>query len=154
LDSGANPAPKPVGIYRPALIVGQHLYMSGHGPLLPDNRLMRGRVELFYAVVAAVAAAEVPPEPPHAWQQVAAVGLLRGGPDPEVVVEFQRRRGGLFAADRAVELAVPRLRHEHLAEVGGGLRRLPAARNCLRDSSIEGGLRKGTAHQGISQMKG
>jgi enamine deaminase RidA (YjgF/YER057c/UK114 family) len=37
------PAPKPVGVYKPALIVGQHLYVSGHGPLLPDNTLMRGR---------------------------------------------------------------------------------------------------------------
>ena len=38
------PAPKPVGVYKPALVVGQHLYVSGHGPLLPDNTLMRGRV--------------------------------------------------------------------------------------------------------------
>jgi len=38
------PAPKPVGVYKPALIVGQHLYVSGHGPLLPDGSLMRGRV--------------------------------------------------------------------------------------------------------------
>lgn len=40
------PAPKPVGLYKPALIVGQHLYLSGHGPLLPDNTLLRGRVGL------------------------------------------------------------------------------------------------------------
>ncbi|MFM8633642.1 MAG: RidA family protein [Planctomycetia bacterium] len=38
------PAPKPVGVYKPALVVGQHLYVSGHGPLLPDGTLMRGRV--------------------------------------------------------------------------------------------------------------
>jgi enamine deaminase RidA (YjgF/YER057c/UK114 family) len=38
------PAPKPVGVYKPCLVVGQHLYLSGHGPLLPDNTLMRGRV--------------------------------------------------------------------------------------------------------------
>lgn len=38
------PAPKPVGVYKPALIVGQHLYVSGHVPLLPDGTLMRGRV--------------------------------------------------------------------------------------------------------------
>jgi len=38
------PAPKPVGVYKPALIVDRHLYVSGHGPLLPDNTLMRGRV--------------------------------------------------------------------------------------------------------------
>jgi enamine deaminase RidA (YjgF/YER057c/UK114 family) len=33
-----------VGVYKPALIVGQHIYLSGHGPLLPDGSLMRGRV--------------------------------------------------------------------------------------------------------------
>jgi enamine deaminase RidA (YjgF/YER057c/UK114 family) len=38
------PAPKPVGVYKPFLISGQHVYVSGHGPLLPDNTLMRGRV--------------------------------------------------------------------------------------------------------------
>jgi enamine deaminase RidA (YjgF/YER057c/UK114 family) len=38
------PAPKPVGVYKPFLIVGPHVYVSGHGPLLPDNTLMRGRV--------------------------------------------------------------------------------------------------------------
>ena len=38
------PAPKPVGVYKPCLVVGQHLYVSGHGPLLPDGTLMRGRI--------------------------------------------------------------------------------------------------------------
>ena len=38
------PAPKPVGVYKPCLVVGKHLYVSGHGPLLPDGTLMRGRV--------------------------------------------------------------------------------------------------------------
>jgi enamine deaminase RidA (YjgF/YER057c/UK114 family) len=38
------PAPKPAGVYKPALVVGPHLYVSGHGPLLPDGTLMRGRV--------------------------------------------------------------------------------------------------------------
>lgn len=38
------PAPKPAGVYKPTLIVDRHLFVSGHGPLLPDGRLMRGRV--------------------------------------------------------------------------------------------------------------
>lgn len=38
------PAPKPIGVYKPCLAVGRHLYVSGHGPLLPDGTLMRGRV--------------------------------------------------------------------------------------------------------------
>jgi enamine deaminase RidA (YjgF/YER057c/UK114 family) len=38
------PAPKPIGVYKPCLTVGRHLYVSGHGPLLPDGTLIRGRV--------------------------------------------------------------------------------------------------------------
>ena len=38
------PAPAPVGVYIPFLIDGKHCYVSGHGPLLPDKTLMRGRV--------------------------------------------------------------------------------------------------------------
>jgi len=38
------PAPKPVAVYRPLIIVGNLAYVSGHGPLLPDKSLMSGRV--------------------------------------------------------------------------------------------------------------
>lgn len=38
------PAPSPIGAYKPALVVGRHLYLSGHLPILPDGTLMRGRV--------------------------------------------------------------------------------------------------------------
>jgi len=38
------PAPKPVGVYKPALIVGDMVYMSGHGPLRSDGTLIKGRV--------------------------------------------------------------------------------------------------------------
>lgn len=38
------PAPKPVGVYKPALIVGNMCYLSGHGPLRPDGTLITGRV--------------------------------------------------------------------------------------------------------------
>jgi enamine deaminase RidA (YjgF/YER057c/UK114 family) len=38
------PAPKPAGVYKPCLVVGPHVYVSGHGPVLPDGTLMRGRV--------------------------------------------------------------------------------------------------------------
>ena len=38
------PAPKPVAKYRTALLVGDLLYVSGHGPLLPDGSLIKGRV--------------------------------------------------------------------------------------------------------------
>src|SRR2546426_905298 len=38
------PAPKPVAVYKPLVILGNLAYVSGHGPLKPDRRLMLGRV--------------------------------------------------------------------------------------------------------------
>lgn len=38
------PAPTPLGVYKPFLIVGNLVYVSGHGPLLPDKTLIVGRV--------------------------------------------------------------------------------------------------------------
>lgn len=38
------PAPKPAGLYRPALIVGEMCYLSGHLPIQADGMLMTGRV--------------------------------------------------------------------------------------------------------------
>ena len=38
------PAPKPVGVYKPIVIVGNLAYVSGHGPLKPDQSLITGRV--------------------------------------------------------------------------------------------------------------
>jgi enamine deaminase RidA (YjgF/YER057c/UK114 family) len=37
-------APKPVGLYKPVLVIGNFLFVSGQGPLLPDNTLVKGRV--------------------------------------------------------------------------------------------------------------
>lgn len=38
------PAPKPVGLYKPALRVGNLVYLSGHGPLKSDGTLITGRL--------------------------------------------------------------------------------------------------------------
>lgn len=38
------PTPKPVGLYKPMLMVGALAYLSGHGPLKPDGTLILGRV--------------------------------------------------------------------------------------------------------------
>ena len=38
------PAPKPVGVYKPVLVVDKFLYVSGQGPLNTDGTLMTGRV--------------------------------------------------------------------------------------------------------------
>lgn len=38
------PAPKPVAVYKPLIIVGNLAYVSGHGPLTADRSLITGRV--------------------------------------------------------------------------------------------------------------
>lgn len=38
------PAPKPLGVYKPCLIDGKHLYLSGHGTVKPDGSLIIGRI--------------------------------------------------------------------------------------------------------------
>ena len=38
------PAPKPQGVYKPIVIEGHLVYVSGHGPLKTDGTLMAGRV--------------------------------------------------------------------------------------------------------------
>ncbi len=40
------PAPAPAGVYKPCLIDGRYLYLSGHGPVQTDRSLLRGRVGL------------------------------------------------------------------------------------------------------------
>ena len=38
------PAPKPMGVYKLVVVVGNLAYVSGHGPLKPDLSLIKGRV--------------------------------------------------------------------------------------------------------------
>ncbi len=38
------PAPKPAGVYKPLVVIGNLAYLSGHGPLKADGTLMTGRV--------------------------------------------------------------------------------------------------------------
>ncbi len=38
------PAPSPLGVYKPYLIDGKYLYLSGHGPVNDDKSLIIGRI--------------------------------------------------------------------------------------------------------------
>ncbi|WP_333819346.1 RidA family protein [Ohtaekwangia sp.] len=38
------PAPKPLGVYKPFLIVGNFVYVSGHGTVQTDGSLIIGRI--------------------------------------------------------------------------------------------------------------
>ena len=44
LDLELPPAPKPAGVYKPIVISGNMAYVSGHGPLKPDETMYCGRV--------------------------------------------------------------------------------------------------------------
>ncbi|MBI2825788.1 MAG: RidA family protein [Planctomycetia bacterium] len=38
------PSPKPAGVYKPVVVVGNMAYVSGHGPLKVDGTMMTGKV--------------------------------------------------------------------------------------------------------------
>ena len=38
------PAPSPLGVYKPCLIDGKLLYLSGHGPVQNDKTLLKGKI--------------------------------------------------------------------------------------------------------------
>ena len=38
------PAPKPAGVYKPMVVVGNLCYVSGHGPLKADGTMLVGKV--------------------------------------------------------------------------------------------------------------
>jgi len=38
------PSPKPLGVYKPVLIIGKLLYVSGQGPMRTDGTLITGRL--------------------------------------------------------------------------------------------------------------
>jgi enamine deaminase RidA (YjgF/YER057c/UK114 family) len=38
------PAPAPAGVYKPCVLDGKYLYVSGHGPVREDKSLMIGRI--------------------------------------------------------------------------------------------------------------
>ena len=52
------PAPKPSGVYKPALIVDNFIYVSGHGPYLPDGNLITGRVGSEVDIMVGIEAAQ------------------------------------------------------------------------------------------------
>jgi enamine deaminase RidA (YjgF/YER057c/UK114 family) len=51
------PAPKPMGVYKPVVVVGNLAYVSGHGPLRSDKTLIVGRVGADLDLAAGQAAA-------------------------------------------------------------------------------------------------
>lgn len=44
LELQLPPAPKPLGVYKPCLVDGKYLYVSGHGTVQSDGSLIIGKV--------------------------------------------------------------------------------------------------------------
>jgi enamine deaminase RidA (YjgF/YER057c/UK114 family) len=44
LSLNLPPAPTPKGVYKPCLVDGKYLYVSGHGPYLDEKNLITGRI--------------------------------------------------------------------------------------------------------------
>ncbi len=59
LELQLPPAPKPMGVYKPIVVVGGIAYLSGHGPLKPDGSLVKGRLGLDMDVEAGYDAARL-----------------------------------------------------------------------------------------------
>jgi enamine deaminase RidA (YjgF/YER057c/UK114 family) len=38
------PAPKPLGVYKPVLVTGKFLFVSGQGPILSDGTMIKGKL--------------------------------------------------------------------------------------------------------------
>jgi enamine deaminase RidA (YjgF/YER057c/UK114 family) len=51
------PAPKPAGLYRPLIVIGDLAYVSGHGPWKADGSLITGRAGAELSLPAAKEAA-------------------------------------------------------------------------------------------------
>jgi len=52
-------APKPMGVYKPIVVVGGIAYLSGHGPLQHNKKLITGRLGLDMDVEAGYEAARI-----------------------------------------------------------------------------------------------
>lgn len=52
------PAPKPLGVYKPFLVVGNFVYVSGHGTVKTDGSLIIGKVDTDMDMEEAKAAAK------------------------------------------------------------------------------------------------
>ena len=51
------PAPKPVGVYKPVLVIDKFLYISGQGPIQSDGTMIKGKVGADLDLAAGKAAA-------------------------------------------------------------------------------------------------
>ena len=112
------PAPKPAGVYKPVVIVGNLAYVSGHGPLKPDGSMYTGRVgdevdeawgyqaakQTGLAILASLRAALGSLD--RVQRVVKTLGMVNAAPDfrnhPKVINGFSELFAQVFGPDHGV----------------------------------------------------
>ncbi len=112
------PPPKPAGVYKPVVVVGNLAYVSGHGPLKSDGTLMAGKVgsevdqQAGYAAARQTGLAILSTLRAHfgSLDRIARVvktlGMVNAAPDfqqhPAVINGFSDLMSQVFGADHGV----------------------------------------------------
>ena len=112
------PAPKPGGVYRPVVVVGDTAYVSGHGPLKPDKSLITGKVGADLTLEEAKAAARIVGlgilaslqqhfgTLNHIKQLVKSLGMVNATPEfdshPQVINGYSELMAEIFGDDHGI----------------------------------------------------
>ena len=112
------PAPKPAGVYKPIVVVGNMAYVSGHGPLKADGTMMTGKVgsevdqQQGYAAARQTGLAILSTLRSHLGnldrvaRVVKTLGMVNAAPDfaqhPAVINGFSDLMSQVFGADHGV----------------------------------------------------
>jgi enamine deaminase RidA (YjgF/YER057c/UK114 family) len=112
------PPPKPVGVYKPVVVVGNVAYVSGHGPLKADGSMMTGKVgsevdqQQGYAAARQTGLAVLSTLRAHLGsldrigRLVKTLGMVNAAPDfqnhPAVINGFSDLMSQVFGADHGV----------------------------------------------------
>lgn len=112
------PAPKPAGVYKPVVVVGNLAYVSGHGPLKSDGTLLTGKVgsevdqQAGYAAARQTGLAILSTLRAHFGslnrisRVVKTLGMVNAAPDfqqhPAVINGFSDLMSQVFGADHGV----------------------------------------------------
>jgi enamine deaminase RidA (YjgF/YER057c/UK114 family) len=112
------PPPKPAGVYKPVVVVGNLAYISGHGPLKSDGTLITGKVgsevdqQQGYAAARQTGLAILATMRAHLGsldrigRLVKTLGMVNAAPDfqqhPAVINGFSDLMSQVFGADHGV----------------------------------------------------
>lgn len=112
------PAPKPAGVYKPVVVVGNMAYVSGHGPVMNDGNMITGRVGAELDLEAGNAAARQVGltilatlrrelgSLDKVWRLIKSLGMVNATPDfqqhPAVINGYSELMAEVFGPDDGV----------------------------------------------------